>query len=204
MRALVRALRRIADRCGTPQKNRGGKKARAVHARVWYRVRFGAAEGVFSQTLQKRISLRKSTGKCSGLDSVLMIMDRVDDNLLIASRNLPRVEVVEPHHADPLSLIHFKKTVMTQAALARMEGGCHECASQARSSFAANTPFPGDSEKATLLADKRSQVVFRVAPDANKQEVKAAVEWLFKVEVNAVQILNNKGKAKRVGRLMGR
>src|SRR5260363_74498 len=68
MRALVRALRRIADRCGTPQKNRGGKKARAVHARVWYRVRFGAADGVFSQTLQKRISLRKSTGKCSGLD----------------------------------------------------------------------------------------------------------------------------------------
>ncbi|CCD29439.1 50S ribosomal subunit protein L4 [Candidatus Glomeribacter gigasporarum BEG34] len=57
-----------------------------------------------------------------GLDSVLMIMDRVDDNLLLASRNLPRVEVVEPHHADPLSLIHFKKTVMTQAALARMEG----------------------------------------------------------------------------------
>ncbi|CCD29440.1 50S ribosomal subunit protein L23 [Candidatus Glomeribacter gigasporarum BEG34] len=63
---------------------------------------------------------------------------------------------------------------------------------------------PVISEKATLLADKRSQVVFRVAPDANKQEVKAAVEWLFKVEVNAVQILNNKGKAKRVGRLMGR
>ncbi len=63
---------------------------------------------------------------------------------------------------------------------------------------------PVISEKATLLADKRSQAVFQVAPDANKQEVKAAVELLFKVEVNAVQILNSKGKAKRFGRLMGR
>ncbi len=63
---------------------------------------------------------------------------------------------------------------------------------------------PVISEKATLLADKRSQVVFRVAPDANKHEVKAAVELLFGVEVKAVQILNHKGKVKRFGRLIGR
>ena len=63
---------------------------------------------------------------------------------------------------------------------------------------------PVVSEKATLVAEKNEQVVFEVAPDANKIEVKAAVELLFKVEVAAVQILNRKGKQKRFGRFMGR
>lgn len=63
---------------------------------------------------------------------------------------------------------------------------------------------PVISEKATLVADKNEQVVFQVTRDANKQEVKAAVELLFKVEVESVQILNRKGKQKRFGRFMGR
>ncbi len=63
---------------------------------------------------------------------------------------------------------------------------------------------PVISEKATLVADKNEQVVFQVARDANKQEVKAAVELLFKVEVESMQILNRKGKQKRFGRFMGR
>ncbi|GAB3630051.1 50S ribosomal protein L23 [Pandoraea terrae] len=63
---------------------------------------------------------------------------------------------------------------------------------------------PVISEKATMVADKNEQVVFQVARDANKQEVKAAVELLFKVEVESVQILNRKGKQKRFGRFMGR
>ncbi|AJC20261.1 50S ribosomal protein L23 [Pandoraea nosoerga] len=63
---------------------------------------------------------------------------------------------------------------------------------------------PVISEKATLVADKNEQVVFQVARDANKLEVKAAVELLFKVEVESVQILNRKGKQKRFGRFMGR
>ena len=63
---------------------------------------------------------------------------------------------------------------------------------------------PVVSEKATLVADKNEQVVFEVARDANKLEVKAAVELLFKVEVQSVQILNQKGKQKRFGRFMGR
>lgn len=63
---------------------------------------------------------------------------------------------------------------------------------------------PQISEKSTYIADKHEQVVFRVAPDATKPEVKAAVELLFKVEVNSVQIANVKGKHKRFGRFMGR
>ena len=62
---------------------------------------------------------------------------------------------------------------------------------------------PQISEKATYLADKNNQVVFRVAHDATKPEVKAAVELLFKVSVESVQIANVKGKKKRFGRHMG-
>ncbi|MCL2645217.1 MAG: 50S ribosomal protein L23, partial [Betaproteobacteria bacterium] len=63
---------------------------------------------------------------------------------------------------------------------------------------------PQISEKATYVADKFGQVVFKVAPDATKPEVKAAVEMLFKVSVKSVQVLNVKSKEKRTGRIMGR
>jgi large subunit ribosomal protein L23 len=63
---------------------------------------------------------------------------------------------------------------------------------------------PQISEKATFVADKNEQVVFKVAADATKPEVKAAVEALFRVEVKSVQVLNVKGKSKRFGKTMGR
>jgi large subunit ribosomal protein L23 len=63
---------------------------------------------------------------------------------------------------------------------------------------------PQISEKATMLAERNNQVVFVVTPDATKPEIKAAVELLFKVKVNAVQVANAKGKVKRFGRTMGR
>jgi large subunit ribosomal protein L23 len=63
---------------------------------------------------------------------------------------------------------------------------------------------PVVSEKATYIADKHSQVIFRVAPDATKPEVKAAVELMWKVEVDTVQISIVKGKEKRFGRFIGR
>lgn len=63
---------------------------------------------------------------------------------------------------------------------------------------------PQVSEKATYVADKHEQVIFRVAPDATKPEVKAAVEMLFKVDVDSVQIANVKGKQKKFGRFMGK
>ena len=63
---------------------------------------------------------------------------------------------------------------------------------------------PVISEKSTRLADKLNQVVFRVLPDATKQEIGAAVADLFKVEVVGVQVINVKGKVKRSGRVTGR
>ena len=63
---------------------------------------------------------------------------------------------------------------------------------------------PVVSEKATMIADKHNQIAFKVVQDATRQEVKAAVEALFKVQVDSVQILNRRGKEKRFGRTPGR
>ncbi len=60
------------------------------------------------------------------------------------------------------------------------------------------------TEKATMVGEKRNQYVFRVDPEATKQDVKAAVEMLFKVQVKSVQVLNVKGKQKRYGRYPGK
>ena len=62
---------------------------------------------------------------------------------------------------------------------------------------------PVVSEKATGLADARSQFVFRVATDATKAEIKSAVEMLFKKDVDSVQVINVKGKKKRTGQRIG-
>jgi large subunit ribosomal protein L4 len=59
--------------------------------------------------------------KAMGLESVLVITDTVDENLYLASRNLAHVAVVEPRYADPLSLIYFKKVLITKAAVAQIE-----------------------------------------------------------------------------------
>ena len=55
---------------------------------------------------------------------------------------------------------------------------------------------PHISEKSALLADKADQYVFRVAPDATKPEIKAAVESLFDVKVKSVNVINIRGKRK--------
>ena len=60
------------------------------------------------------------------------------------------------------------------------------------------------SEKATSVAEKHNQVLFKVLRDATKPEIKAAVELMFKVEVDAVRTVNQRGKEKRFGRSTGR
>lgn len=63
---------------------------------------------------------------------------------------------------------------------------------------------PHISEKATVVAEKNRQYVFRVRPDANKLEIKKAVEKLFNVQVAFVNTTITKGKNKRFGRSLGR
>ena len=59
--------------------------------------------------------------KSMGYDSVLVITDSLDENIFLASRNLPNVLVVEVNEADPVSLIRFPKVLMTKSALAKFE-----------------------------------------------------------------------------------
>ena len=59
--------------------------------------------------------------KAMNLESVLVIADEVDDNLYLASRNLPNVLVVEPRYADPLSLVHYRKVLVTKGAIDKLK-----------------------------------------------------------------------------------
>lgn len=59
--------------------------------------------------------------KAMNLESVMVIADEVDENLYLASRNLANVLVVEPRYADPVSLVHFQKVLVTRAAMDKLK-----------------------------------------------------------------------------------
>ncbi len=63
---------------------------------------------------------------------------------------------------------------------------------------------PHISEKSTVVSEANRQFVFRVVSDATKPEVRSAVELMFDVKVDGVQVCNMKGKAKRFGKVMGK
>ena len=62
---------------------------------------------------------------------------------------------------------------------------------------------PHVSEKGTIIADKYRQFIFKIAPDATKDDVKKAVELLFKVKVEGVRVVNVKGKKKMYKQRVG-
>ena len=85
-------------------------------------VRDGRLAVVESLTLESpKTKVLADKFKAMNLKSVLVIADEVDENLYLASRNLPNVMVVEPRYADPVSLVFFKKVVVTKAALAKLQ-----------------------------------------------------------------------------------
>lgn len=59
--------------------------------------------------------------KAMNLESVMVISDEVDENLYLASRNLVNVMVVEPRYADPVSLVHYRKVIVTKAAMSKLQ-----------------------------------------------------------------------------------
>ena len=63
---------------------------------------------------------------------------------------------------------------------------------------------PVVTERSTLMADEQDAFTFIVAPDANKIEIRRAVEQLFEVKVRSVRTMNYRGKWRRVGRNYGR
>lgn len=59
--------------------------------------------------------------KTLGIDSALLVTDDLSDNLMLASRNLPNVLVLEPRHADPLTLVRFPRVLLTKGAVTKLE-----------------------------------------------------------------------------------
>jgi large subunit ribosomal protein L4 len=68
-----------------------------------------------------RLFAQKLKAMGLGSDPVLLVTDSLDDNLALASRNLPNVLVLEAHQADPVSLVRFPKVIFTKGAVAKIE-----------------------------------------------------------------------------------
>ena len=81
--------------------------------------RLSVVEDLTIHAPKTKILVQKLKGY--GLDSVLVITDNFDENLYLASRNLGNVLVLEPHQADPVSLVYFKDVLITKGALAKVE-----------------------------------------------------------------------------------
>ncbi len=81
--------------------------------------RLAVIEGISVEAPKTKLLAQKI--KAMGLDSVLLITDNLDENLLLASRNLPNVLIVEPRYADPVSLVHFGKVLITKPALVQVQ-----------------------------------------------------------------------------------
>ncbi len=81
--------------------------------------RVAIVESISVDAPKTRLLLDKLKGM--GLDSVLLITDGLDENLWLASRNLPNVLVLDAKNADPVSLVHFSKVLITKPALAKVQ-----------------------------------------------------------------------------------
>jgi large subunit ribosomal protein L4 len=81
--------------------------------------RLAVIEGLTLEAPKTKLLAQKV--KAMGLESVLFITDSLDENLLLASRNLVNVLVVEPRNADPMSLVRYDKVLITRPALAKVQ-----------------------------------------------------------------------------------
>lgn len=81
--------------------------------------RLSVVDGLSVDAPKTKLLAQKVKGL--GFERLLIITDSIDDNLFLSARNLPDVLVVEPRHADPVSLLRFDHTVLTRAAVAKLE-----------------------------------------------------------------------------------
>ena len=106
-----------------------------------------------------------------------------------------------PNAAKPIAA---KPAKAPKSASAKPVGSAAPRPKHAEGRLAQVLVAPIVSEKATLVSEKQNQVTFKVLRDATKPEIKAAVELMFKVDVESVQTVLQKGKVKKFGRSIGR
>ncbi len=155
---------------------------------------------------QPKTKLLAQKVKSMGFSEVLVITDEMDSNLTLSSRNLPNVEVIAAKQANPVALVRYPTRAAHQGRAGQARGDVQMTAAKKYNADQLMTVLlaPVVSEKSTRVADKNRQYVFRVADEATKPEIKAAVELLFKTKVDSVTVSRVKGKQKRFGRFMGR
>jgi len=81
--------------------------------------RLSVVDGISVEAPKTKLLAEKVKGM--GFERVLIITDEIDDNLYLSARNLQNVLVLEPRQADPVSLLRFEHTVLTKAAVAKLE-----------------------------------------------------------------------------------
>lgn len=92
---------------------------RAILSQLAREDRVAVIDSFSLEAPKTRLAAEKLKGM--GLDSVLIITDTLDENVYLATRNLAHVSVIESRYADPLSLIHYKKVLITRPAIAQLE-----------------------------------------------------------------------------------
>ncbi len=139
-----------------------------------------------------------------GLERVLILVDECTDNLRLSARNLYQVEIVDIGSLNPLALVRFEKVLATAAAVKARRGASVMMVNLANEKLMSVLVGPHLSEKSSRVAERVKQFVFKVRRDADKAQVKRAVELMFDVKVTAVQVVHVAGKVRRLGRSIGR
>ena len=133
------------------------------------------------------------------IQSALIVIAEADMKIERSARNLPKVKVLRVEGLNVYDLLRYEHLVLTERG-AKTTGG--EVGGMKSLHDIIRAPLI--SEKGTLLTESANQVLFKVRPDANKIEVKQAVETLFKVKVVQVRMARYLGKMRRIGKNMGR
>jgi large subunit ribosomal protein L4 len=141
-------------------------------------------------------------GKLKELDisGALIVTEEVDENLYLAARNVKGIDVRDVEGIDPVSLISLRKCVDYRAGAEKARRGARM--NQERIFTVLREPHI--TEKVSVQGELANQYAFKVAPDATKMEIRAAVENIFNVSVTKVTTANVKGKLRRTMRGMSR
>ena len=133
----------------------------------------------------------------SSASSNALIIDgaELDENFALAARNIPQDRRAAGPGLNVYDILRRETLVLTKAAR-RSAGGAVQMSKPDRDAHYDVDPRAGDHREGDLRSE-HNQVVFQVAHDATKPQIKAAVERLFKVKVKAVNTLVRKGKTKR-------
>ncbi len=116
-------------------------------------------------------------------------------NFCLAARNIPEIDVLPIQGLNVYDILRREKLVLTKAALAALEADSHEFEIFRRCAPLRSDRRAGHHRKATL-ASEENKVIFKVRRDATKPQIKAAIERLFDVKVEAVNTILRKGKRK--------